>query len=178
MGISLKSLSEGCCEYLESLGCINLDEEKEDKTMSSVDKVLECDDKYIFIEEKSFLLEYFRLAGERNKTKFSPQDGMVTDEFLANISNLSIETKKELMNRAFAEKLLSISEKVKDTTLMLSSKKNSIQKLKNAKTIYLYCNSGTPIDRLLSITFNSKKQKEKIIACNELEKYLEIKGCA
>ena len=39
MGISLKSLSEGCCEYLESLGCINLDEEKEDKTMSSVDKV-------------------------------------------------------------------------------------------------------------------------------------------
>ena len=34
MGISLKSLSEGCCEYLESLGCINLDEEKEDKTMS------------------------------------------------------------------------------------------------------------------------------------------------
>lgn len=86
---------------------------------------------------------------------------MVTDEFLANISNLSIETKKELMNRAFAEKLLSISEKVKDTTLMLSSKKNSIQKLKNAKTIYLYCNSGTPIDRLLSITFNSKKAKRK-----------------
>ena len=28
MGISLKSLSEGCCEYLESLGCINLDKEK------------------------------------------------------------------------------------------------------------------------------------------------------
>lgn len=56
MGISLKSLSEGCCEYLESLGCINLDEEKEDKTMSSVDKVLECDDKYIFIEEKKFFI--------------------------------------------------------------------------------------------------------------------------
>ena len=29
MGISLKSLSEGCCEYLESLGCINLDKEKD-----------------------------------------------------------------------------------------------------------------------------------------------------
>ena len=178
MGISLKSLSEGCCEYLESLGCINLDEEKEDKRMSSVDKVLECDDKYIFIEEKSFLLEYFRLAGERNKTKFCPQNGMVTDEFLNSISELNIETKKELMNKAFSDKLLSIGDKVKDTTLILYDKKAGKEKLKNSKIVYLYCNSGTPIDRLLSITFNSGKHKEKVVACCDLHKYLEKKGCA
>lgn len=178
MGISLKSLSEGCCEYLESLGCINLDEEKEDKTMSSVDKVLECDDKYVFIEEKSFLLEYFRLAGERNNTKFCPKNGIVTDDFLDNISKLQTETKKELMYKALADKLLSISDKVRDTTLILSNKDNANEKLKNAETIYLYCKSGTPIDAILSITFNSKNHREKIIACCDLQKYLEKKGCA
>ena len=59
MGISLNKLTEGCCEKLNSLNAINFDEYKNDKTMSSVDRVLECSDKYILIEEKSFLLDYF-----------------------------------------------------------------------------------------------------------------------
>jgi hypothetical protein len=178
VGISLKSLSEGCCEYLESLGCINLDKEKEDKTMSSVDKVLECHDKYIFIEEKSFLLEYFNLAAKKINISFCPKDGIIEDEFLEDISQLQKETKKELMNKAFADKLLSISDKVKDTTLILFEKANSKEKLKNARMIYLYCHSGTPIDTLLSLTFNKQKHKEKIIACKDLENYLKKQGCA
>ena len=82
------------------------------------------------------------------------------------------------MSKAFSDKLLTIGDKVKDTTLILCDKKDGKEKLKNAKIVYLYCNSGTPIDRLLSITFNSGKHKEKIIACCDLQKYLEKKGCA
>ena len=69
MGISLSSLSEGCCDRLNSLTTIDLDEYKKNKSNSSIDRLLECSDKYILIEEKSFLLDYFRLAAIEAKIK-------------------------------------------------------------------------------------------------------------
>ena len=119
MGIPLSSISEGCCDFLNSLNTIDFDNYKKDKSMSSVDHVLECNEKYFFIEEKSFLLDYFRLAGQKSTCKFVPVDGEITDKFLEKIATLDSEIKQQLFYKAMAEKSLSSDEKVKDTTFIL-----------------------------------------------------------
>lgn len=174
MGISLSSISEGCCEYLNRLNTIDFDNYKKDKNMSSVDRILECNDKYIFIEEKSFLLEYFRLAGQKSQCKFAPVNGEITDEFLEKISTLDIEVKQQLFYKAMAEKSLSSDEKVKDTTFILCADDNFCNnKVKNAKTIYLYCETKTHVDKIANIIFNSISKKNKIIECSRIEKFLQ-----
>lgn len=179
MGIRIKDISENCCKYLEGLNPLKLDEYKDDKSMSSIDNILECQDKYIFIEEKSFLLEYFRLAGKKvNKNIIPDKDGNITDDFLDTISTISTSDKKALFHKAVSDKLLSLTNKIKDTTFILCKDDSFCdKKIKNAKTVYLYCKSGHPIDGILSIVFNAKQHKEKIIACNDLEKYLKLQGC-
>ncbi|WP_321470147.1 hypothetical protein [Halarcobacter sp.] len=178
MGICLDKIKEGCCKDLKSLNPIDLDSYKKDKRMSSVDNVLECSDKFIFIEEKSFILDFFRLSAKRMKIRFKPEDNIISDEFLDNISHLEKEEKKELFYKSIADKTLSLSEKIKDTTMILCKDDAFCdEKIKKTSTIYLYCKSGLEIDKLFSITFNSKKQREKIIECTDLKKYLIQQGC-
>ena len=181
MGIPLKRLTEGCCETLNELDTLDLDSYKSDKSMSSVDNLLECTDKYIFIEEKSFLLDYYRLAGEEIDSYLKPVDGQITDEFLKKISKLDREVKKRLMYQALYEKTVSSVDKVKDTTFLLCGDDAFCnEKVKRAITIYLYCQSGEPIDKLLTKVFDLKKTKsrDKFVACKDLIKTLERKGCA
>ncbi len=180
MGIPLKKLTEGCCPSLKDLNPLNLDAYKSDKAMSSVDNVLDCDDKYIFIEEKSFLLDYYRLAGEEIDNYLKPVNEEISDEFLQKISKLDKEVKKKLMYQALYEKTISSVDKVKDTTFILCGDDAFCnEKVKNAITIYLYCQSGEPVDELLTKVFNLKKAKsrDKFVACKDLIKILERKGC-
>lgn len=180
MGIPLNSLTEDCCQVLKDLKPLDLDNYKSDKSMSSVDNILECDDKYIFIEEKSFLLDYYRLAGVEIDSYLKPINGEISDDFLENIAKLDKEVKKRLMYQSLYEKTISSVDKVKDTTFILCTDDDFCnQKVKNALTFYLYCESGTPIDRLLIRVFNLKKakSKDKFVACKNLIKRLESKGC-
>lgn len=48
---------------------------------------------------------------------------------------------------------------------------------KSVKTVYLYCKTGTPADKIANLIFNSQKRKDKIIECSQLEKYLEQNSC-
>ena len=140
MGISLNTLTEGCCQSLTDLEPLDLNQYKPDQSMSSVDNVVECDDKYIFKE-----------------------------------------IKKRLMYQSLYEKSLSSVDKVKDTTLILCGDDNFCnEKVKKSITIYLYCNSSTPADRILMQVFNLKKNKdkEKFVECDDLMNTLEEKGCA
>jgi len=178
VGISLSSISEGCCDYLNSLDTIDFDEYKKDKSISSVDRILECKDKYIFIEEKSFILDYFRLAGQKSKSKFVPMDGEISDDFLEKISTLDIEVKQQLFYKAMAEKTLSSVDKVKDTVFALSKDDDFYdEKVKKSNTIYLYCKSNTHADKLANIVFNAQSKKDKIIECDRLERFLQITNC-
>ena len=78
MGIHLNLLEEGCCNALNILDTLDLDYYKQDKQMSSVDKVLECQDRYIFIEEKSFFLDWFRLCAKRKNIQFIPRNKIIS----------------------------------------------------------------------------------------------------
>lgn len=180
MGIPLEHLTEGCCKPLVKLKSLDLDTYKSNKNMASVDNLLECSDKYIFIEEKSFLLDYYRLAGEEINSYLKPINGQISDEFLTKISNLDKEVKKRLMYQALYEKTVSSVDKIKDTTFMLCGDDAFCnEKIKNAITIYLYCLSGNPADRLLTKAFNLKKikAKNKFVACENLAKRLQQEGC-
>lgn len=179
MGLSLSTLTEGCCEGLNKLSTINLDEYKSDKCSSSIDKLVECNDKYILIEEKSFLLDYFRLAAQEAEIKFQPIDGRIEDTFLETIKELPKEIKEKVMYKSFSEKTLSSADKIKDTMILLcQDEKFCNEKIKKSEIIYLYCNSNTlHVDKLLNIIFNSKKAKQKIIECSKLDKYLKLKAC-
>jgi len=178
VGISLSSISEDCCEYLNSLQTIDFDKYKEDKTMSSVDRILECEDKYIFIEEKSFLLDYFRLAGQKAKCNFIPVNDEISDNFLEKISDLNIDIKQQLFYKAIAEKSLTSDEKVHATTFILCTDDSFCnEKVKNSKTVYLYCETNTPADRIANLVFNSMSKKNKVIECSKLEKYLKTINC-
>lgn len=180
MGISLDTLTEGCCESLNKLSTTNLDKYKSDKSSSSIDRLLECDDKYILIEEKSFLLDYFRLAAQEAKVKFQPKNGNIEDTFLERIKELPKEIKEKIMYKSFSEKTLSSADKIKDTIILLcQDDKFCNEKIKKSEIIYLYCNSNNlHVDKLLNIIFNSKKAKQKIVECYKLDKYLEIKKCS
>jgi len=180
VGIPLNILAEGCCDSLNKLSTINLDDYKKNKSNSSIDRLLECDDKYILIEEKSFLLDYFRLASQEAKVTFLPKDNYIEDEFLESIKVLPRDIKEKIMYKSFSEKTLSSADKIKDTVIMLcQDEKFCNDKVKNSEIIYLYCNSNnTHVDKLLNIIFNSKKAKQKIVECSKLDKYLEFKKCS
>lgn len=182
MGIHIATIQEGCCEPLESLKTLDLDSYKTNQEMASVDHILECEDKYIFIEEKSFLLDFFRLAGEELDDYFKPVDGEVSDEFLTKLETIDKETKKRLMYQALYDKSLDSVDKVKDTTLILCEDDDfCTQKVEKAIILYLYCNSDSPIDIILTSVFNLRrrgKNKMKFVECQELLTILEKKGCA
>lgn len=181
MGIHLGTLQEGCCKHLNTLELLDLDSYKPDQSMSSVDYVMECEDKFIFIEEKSFLLDFFRLSGEELDDFFKPIDGEVSDEFLQKVGTLEKETKKRLMYQALYDKSLDSVDKVKDTTMIMCEDEDfCTQKVKQAVTFYLYCKSNSPIDTILKSIFNIRqrgKNTMKYIECQELTQILETKGC-
>lgn len=85
MEISVDSLREGCCEALESRQYIDMDVKIKalDGTLASCDKVIECEDNYIFIEEKSFLLDFFNKAASEIGYKGHIEESKIKPEFLA-----------------------------------------------------------------------------------------------
>lgn len=184
MGIPLSSLSEGCCEELNSLPKVKLDEYKVNKSMSSVDNILECDDKYIFIEEKSFLLDYYRLAGKRCNQHFHPINGEIPEDFLRSISKLDKTEKKELMYKACFDKALSHDDKLRDTMTILYGD-DAFCNIKTAKsiTVYLYCKGVSlaedeNMSSYISLIFSSKIGNKKLVECNQLSRFLEKQKCS
>ncbi len=184
MGIPLSSLTEGCCEGLNSLHTVKLDEYKPNKSMSSVDNVLECDDKYIFIEEKSFLLDYYRLAGKECEHHFCPVDGEIPNDFLKSISKLDPSAKKTIMYKACFDKTLSHDDKLRDTmTILYGDGAFCNVKTANSITVYLYCKgSNLPEDEnmsgYISLIFSSKIGNKKLVECSKLSKFLENQKCS
>ena len=175
MGVCISSLEEGCCNYLTSLSPI--DGDSLDSSKKTVDNVLECDDKYILIEEKSFILDFFRKACIGRK-KFSHfiKDGILEDEFFDFLGTLNEVEKHEVFEKSALGLLDVMPAKVGTTLTYLKDK----TKVSNSLNVILYCKSETEIDRLASILFARYNNEEEntVIECQKLEKFLKLKGCA
>ena len=68
MGIHLNSLQEGCCEYPSHL--FYLDGDEFDFNRATCDKIIECDSRYILVEEKSFVLGFLQACCQEKKVNF------------------------------------------------------------------------------------------------------------
>jgi len=182
VGIHLKSLKEGCCDkYPSSLSY--LDGDDFDANRATCDKIIECDDKYILVEEKSFVLGFFNACCEESKKSLGNfmKDGVITDGIIPFIDEkFSLEEKKRIFAESVTKLFMSSLDKVSNTTHILATSYNN-DKSKNMPIIYLYCNSGkSKIDRLASLSLAKYKNEKKqvMVECNKLEKFLEKKGCA
>ena len=174
MGICIESLEEDCCSYLNELDTIDGDSFTDNKP--TIDKILVCNDKYVLIEEKSFLLNFFRNAC-KGKRKFSSfiKNGELDDSLFEFLGTLSKSEKRSIFKESSLKLLEEIPEKIKITNQYLKNK----EKIQNSKNVILYCNSGTEIDRMASIIFAKYNNEEEntVLECQKLEKFLKKKEC-
>ena len=175
MGVCIKQLEEGCCEYLTSLS--PLDGDKKNQNKKTIDNILECNDKYILIEEKSFILDFYRKSciGRKIFSHFI-QDGTLEDDFFDFLDTLTNAEKSQIFQNSALELLEVMPEKVETSLSDLPNK----EKVQNSLNIILYCKSDTEIDKIASILFARYNNEEEntVIECQKLEKFLKSKECA
>ena len=181
MGIHLDSIKEGCCDdNLSSLNFFNGDEL--DSNGATCDKIIECKDRYILIEEKSFLLGFFDECCKEKKVSFGSfiEKGYVKVDFFDFLNDsFSLDKKKRVFAETVVKLFMSSLDKVSNTTHILSTQHNA-DKSKNMPIVYLYCNSGySKIDKLISISLSKYKNEKRqvFVECQRLEKFLNQKGC-
>jgi len=178
VGIPLKSIKQGCCDnHLRFV-----DGDLLDNVGSTCDKIIECDDKYILVEEKSLLLGFFNLClNEINldMEDYKYEEKSITylriDDILEIIHTIDTEIKKRLLSENMTNLLLSSLKKVSNTTHILATQFDNT-KTADMPIFYLYCNSGKPIDRVIS-SWLSRNRKNIFIECNDLKNYLQNKSC-
>lgn len=185
MAIPVNNIQQGCCN--NDLSSYNIiDGDSLDSAGSTCDMIIECSDKYILVEEKSLLFGFFDLCFKEKKLNHLDLESYKFDnngtqylkisEIISVIQkNLNIDVKERILAENVADLLSTSLKKVSNTTYILSKQRND--KTKNMPIFYLYCNSGTPIDRLMSVWFSRyKKNKNVFIECNDLKSFLELKA--
>ena len=181
MGIRLDKLKEGCCDKYPS-ALSYLDGDDFDANRATCDKIIECDDKYILVEEKSFLLGFFNACcKEASKNLDSFMDsGIINDELITFIDdNFTLDEKKRIFAENVTTLFMSSLDKVSNTTHILATSYDN-DKSKNMPIIYLYCKSGkSKIDTLASLSLAKYKNEKKqvMVECDKLEKFLQKKEC-
>jgi len=181
VGIHLKSVKQFCCDdTLSSFRIIDID--PLDDVGSTCDKVIECQDKYILVEEKSILLGFLNncctyLDKDFDSYKYVNDDIeylKITELFLL-IQTLDVEVKKRLLEQTKSDLLSSAPKKASNTTYILCEKFDST-KAANMSVYYLYCKSGKPIDRII-YNWLARNRKNIFVECQDLKVKLE-KECA
>lgn len=175
MGIRLDSIKQGCCDSALSSFQV-IDGDSLDDVGSTCDKIIECDDKYILIEEKSLLIGFFdRCCKELDKSfddyKYI-DDGveyLQMTQLQSDTHALSSEVKMRLLEQTRADLSITSARKASNTTHLLSDK----SKIANMDIFYLYCNSGKPIDGVI-YAWLSRNRKNIFIECQDLKEHLDV----
>ena len=181
MAIPIERIKQRCCD--DSLGDFTIIcADDLDRDNPTCDKVIECNDRYVLVEEKSILLGFFHSCCLENNERLEDYkylNGNDTylriSDLISKINTMNIDVKKRLLSENITDLLVSSLGKVSHTTHMLATQFNS-QKTANMSTYYLYCNSGQAVDRVMS-AWLSRYKKEIFIECNKLKEILE-EGCA
>ena len=182
MGIHLESLQEGCCDkYPSSLSY--LDGDDFDANRATCDKIIECDKKYILVEEKSFLLGFLNACCKEvdNNLGSFMNGSIINDNIIKFIDEtFTLDAKKRIFAESVTTLFMTSLDKVSNTTHILATKYDT-DKSCNMPIIYLYCKSGkSKIDKLASLSLAKYKNEKKqvMVECDKLEKFLQQKGCA
>lgn len=184
MGISLNlDYSEGCCEhilekYKNRAICIDNCSKKceaRKKTSSFVDYILEFEDKYLLIEEKSFIIEFIRRFCKEILNK--PIRELSNEILKSKLEQIQSYEDREIKRVIMTESMLNLtstsSDKTRDCTIFLMQIDKNIEKIQKSKLIYLYCKTGSPADRLFQSTYNLKNLQSKLVSCDKLDRFVE-----
>ena len=182
MGIYLASIKEGCCDsHLNTFSVIDAD--ALDYKNPTCDKVVACHDKYILVEEKSIHIGFFHecciaLGEDFESYKYGEcNEKLNIDDLQQLLQRLSREKKEAILSKKIADLLLSSLDKVSNTTAILcNNPEYDTTKISGMSTFYLYCKTGTPVDRIMHIWL-SRYKKNIFIECQDLKEKLE-KDCA
>ena len=177
MAIPIRSIKEKCCDStLTSFSIIEMDEL--DNVGSTCDKVIECQDKYYLVEEKSITLSFLHNCCKEIKKDFDSykyEDDNVTylkiDEVIRLIQPMHVEVKRRILSDTIVNLISTSAKKASNTTDILNKESYSLR-TSNMSVFYLYCNSGTPIDMIIH-TLLSKYKKTIFIECLKLKEKLE-----
>ncbi|MFK5976940.1 MAG: hypothetical protein QM493_10560 [Sulfurovum sp.] len=177
MAIPLKKLKEGCCDSsLHSFSITNGDEL--DNVYATCDKIIECSDRYILIEEKSILLGFFdSCCIERGESleEYKYFNGEVEylkiTELITLVQSMDNSIKKLLLAQTITNLMFSSAKKISNTTNLLCKQDDS-DKTNGILTFYLYCSSGHPIDNIL-YAWLSEYKKNIFFECQDLKQKLE-----
>lgn len=162
MGIPIDSLTEGCCEVINQYNILVTDENRKCKNIKFVDSVLDLESKYLFIEEKSFILGIL-----------PPRNGEISDEVIAEFKELSLTEKELKVCKASFRLISDSSQKLKDTLLYLYKEFDDLEKIEKSPFIYLYCKSGfREVDKILATSLSMKNRKHTFLSCDKLEKFI------
>lgn len=181
MAIPIANIQEGCCDNNLSDFTI-IDGDALDSVGSTCDKIIECSKKYILVEEKSLLFGFFNLCFKELNIDLEEykyiESGIIylkISDVISKVQTLNIDTKEKLLAENIAHLLTSSLKKVSNTTHILATQRDS-SKTANMPIFYLYCNSGKPIDKIMSIWL-SRSRKNVFIECHDLTEYLESIHC-
>jgi len=177
VAIPVSSIQEGCCDSdLETFSLI--DGDALDSVGSTCDKIIECNEKYYLVEEKSLLMGFFDLAmrelnDDLEAYKYQEENivYLKIDEVIEKIHSLHLETKKRVLAESINSMLMTSLKKVSNTTDILA-KQFDDSKTANMPIFYLYCKSGKSIDRIMS-NYLSRNRKNIFIDCRRFKEKLE-----
>jgi len=177
VAIPISRIKEGCCDSnLHSYTII--DGDPLDSKRSTCDKIIECTDKYILVEEKSLLLSFFDMCckelGHDLETYKEDIGGIIhlkiTDIMLL-ISPMHIDVKKRIFHQTVADLLSTSLKKVSHTTYILTTQFDAT-KVANMSIFYLYCHTGRPEDTIMNILASIIHGKAPFIECTSLQSKL------
>ncbi|MEA3227964.1 MAG: hypothetical protein U9P38_02705 [Campylobacterota bacterium] len=179
MAIPVKRIKEGCCDNDLSEFTV-IDGDALDAIGSTCDKIIECSDKYILVEEKSIIFAFFdnccRDIGINLDSSYKYRDNHleyinITKIIEEVINPMDINIKKRIFSETVSDMLITSSKKVSNTTHILATAFDN-SKTADMKIFYLYCRSGNPIDRIIH-TLLSRNRKNPFIECQCLKNRLE-----
>jgi len=177
MDILVSSIKEGCCNNNLS-SYVTIDMDCLDDIGSTCDKVIECNDKYYLVEEKSIVFAFLdNCCKEIEKSvddyKYNKNDGeyFKIDDVIALLQPIDIEVKKRILSDTIVNLIHDSAKKASNTTDILNKQFDN-NKTNNMPIFYLYCNSGTPIDMIINRLL-AKYKRTFFIECLKLQEKLE-----
>jgi len=177
VAIPLGKIKENCCDNDLSAFSIT-DGDELDKINSTCDKIIECSNKYILVEEKSILLGFFdkcciNLGKSLEDYKYVNYDieYLKISDVISLIQSIAISEKKLMLSEIITSLLFSSAKKISNTTSLLC-KQDETDKTDGILTFYLYCSSGHPIDTIL-YSWLSGYKNNIFLECQDLKVKLE-----
>lgn len=189
MAIPIANIEEGCCDNDLSNFTI-IDGDALDRVGSTCDKIIECNDKYILVEEKSVILAFLNncckeadinIDNDYNFiNNYKPINSGIEYISISTIVNEIIHTmnediKKRILSETIVNMISTSAKKASNTTDILNKQFDNTKTAK-MQIFYLYCNSGKPIDRIMS-TWLSRYKKNLFIECQALKRLLLTTSC-